>query len=459
MNSINKFVDDNFDNMISDLKRLISINSVWGEKEPDAPFGKSAKQALLEMLKICEEHGLKTQNFDNYVGTAQWGDNPKLGILSHLDIVPVDNNWDTDPFDAVIKDGKLFGRGAIDDKGPAISSVYALLSVIDSGKAPDGGVKLIFGTDEECGSRDLEYYQNKDAYPPMVFTPDGSYPVVNIEKGMIRIRFTKEMEEEPIDLIDITASEVINVVPKTTVATLRGVKKEDVESLIQSDNSDCSFDLGSDNDLITITCTGLGAHASEPNKGKNSLTATLALLSKLNVDSKRFKAVKDLTRIFPHGDFGGKSVGIYSSDEESGETTAAFSMLNINSNTLQGEIDVRYPSSTTKEHIIDTINSRLKQLGFNSTSYLNNDVHKVDKNSRLIKTLLSAYEDLTGLEGYCIAMGGGTYVHEIENGVAFGAEYPGEDYNMHMANEFIPLEELKLNTKLQAEAIVRLATK
>ena len=73
-----------------------------------------------------------------------------------------------------------------------------------------------------------------------------------------------------------------------------------------------------------------------------------------------------------------------------------------------------------------------------------------------MQALLSVYTEMTNKPGYCIAIGGGTYVHEIPGGVAFGAEFKGEDAHIHGADEFISLENLITNAKIFAEAILRI---
>ena len=82
--------------------------------------------------------------------------------------------------------------------------------------------------------------------------------------------------------------------------------------------------------------------------------------------------------------------------------------------------------------------------------------HEADEDSELVRTLLEVYEDITGEKGECLAIGGGTYVHDTESGVAFGPEWPGVEYNMHGANESIGIDELRRDIILYTETIIRL---
>lgn len=74
---------------------------------------------------------------------------------------------------------------------------------------------------------------------------------------------------------------------------------------------------------------------------------------------------------------------------------------------------------------------KLEAVGFRIDSCEGSEPHCTDENSEFVQSLLRVYERVTGDKGRCIAIGGGTYVHEIEGGVAFGAEFPNEDGNMH----------------------------
>ena len=195
---IKDYIYSHKEELLAALSRLIEIPSVKGEPVDGAPFGKEPKRALDEMLDICAEMGFVAENCFDIVGTADLcpeGAEPALGILCHLDVVPCQpENWATDPYKLTEKDGILYGRGVIDDKGPAIASLFAMKCIKDLGIPLKKGVRLIFGTDEENGSEDMEIYTSRAKLPPNVFTPDGSFPVINVEKGMMRSTFGGKYE-------------------------------------------------------------------------------------------------------------------------------------------------------------------------------------------------------------------------------------------------------------------------
>lgn len=416
--TIRQYLELHREEMIDLLAELVSIKSV---KNPDNkyPFGEQPAKALDIMLKKCKEAGFIIENVENYVGSADYDcSEPALGILTHLDVVPEGTGWDSDPYILKRSEGRLIGRGTCDDKGPAVSSLFALMAVKQLAMPLKRGVRLIFGTDEENGSSDLAYYRTKRKLPPMVFTPDGEYPVINAEKGMIRVYFSAPFSE-----ISISAGKVINAVPEQCVI------KVDDETLVYN---------------------GKSAHASTPEKGDNAITKFLSEYNTIN------PLLYGLSELFPHNEFDGESCGLGFEDDISGKMTCVLSLLNTENNMLKGGIDIRFPLDKTLNEISSIICSSLEKIGFKIDSCEGTEPHITDENSEFVQSLLRVYERVTGDKGHCIAIGGGTYVHEIDGGVAFGAEFPDEDGNMHSANEFITEENLIKNAEIMAEAIIEL---
>ena len=450
MNKIFSYIDDHKEDMISDLARLIKIPSVMGVAEESAPFGKHPAAALAEALDICKSAGFSVKNIGNYIGTADFFPAekiPELGILVHLDVVPVGGGWTSDPFVLSRRDGKLFGRGAIDDKGPAIAALYALKAVKESGVTLSKNVRLIFGTNEENGSKDLEKYRAVENLPEMLFTPDGSYPVINTEKGMIRISYKANVSEK---IISAAGGNAVNAVPEYAEAVLDF-------STIEIEKFADKFEgvkISAENfeGKIKITARGKGAHASTPEGGKNAVTALLAVISEITGDEK----AAALSAMFPYGETDGLSAGIKCSDEISGGLTTVLSVLDVRNGRLEARQDIRFPAEKTSGEILDLLKKTAEKHGFEMAADMVSEPHHVPEESEFVRKLLDVYEEFTGEKGYCVAIGGGTYVHETAGGVAFGAEFPGEENNMHGADEFITEESLVKNAKIFAAAIVRL---
>lgn len=449
MDKFFSYIDDHTEEMISDLRRLVKIPSVMGESCEGAPFGKETACALSEMLDMCAEAGLSVRNIDGYVGTADFYPAetvPELGILCHLDVVPEGSGWSVPPFELTEKDGRLYGRGAIDDKGPAAAVLCALKALKASGVKLEKNVRLIFGTNEENGSADLEYYRKKEKLPAMLFTPDGSYPVINTEKGMLRISYKARISNK---IVSIKGGNAVNAVPEYAEAV---IKKTEIKLPENTEMAEISFSAEEIGETIKISAKGKSAHASTPETGANAVTALLSAISEMSGD----KTVSAVSKMFPYGETDGFSAGIKCSDELSGGLTSVLSVVNCSDGMLEAKQDIRFPAEKTSVEILEKLRKRAADTGLEIHEDMISEPHHVPESSGFIQKLLEVYERVTGEKGSCIAIGGGTYVHETESGVAFGAEFPGEENNMHGADESISRESLVKNAKIFAAAIYSL---
>ena len=174
------------------LRRMVAIPSIRGKEEPDAPFGRGPKQALEEVLKISAELGFHTKNIDDKIGYAQYGDNRSdgayYGIFGHVDVMPLGEGWNSPPLSLTLREGKLFGRGTLDNKGPILSNLYALYVLKENGVTFDCPVRIVFGTNEETGFGCVKHYLTKEIPPTFGWTPDCKWPVVYGERGRLKVR-------------------------------------------------------------------------------------------------------------------------------------------------------------------------------------------------------------------------------------------------------------------------------
>ena len=457
-----RFIEEHKEDMLEDLKRLIRINSVKGEALPGKPFGEGPAQVLAEAAKLISGYGFSVTNYDNYAITADFSEKEKqLDILAHLDVVPVSpQDWTvTQPFEPKIQDGKIYGRGTADDKGPAIAAIYAMRAVKECGIELEKSVRLILGSDEESGSDDLKYYFCKEVEAPMTFTPDANFPVINTEKGRLEKAFTKAFTEEftlP-EIIEFHSGTAVNIVPAKASAVVRGLSLETVEQAALKDQSGVLYVLTADADTVTIEAKGLAAHASTPEKGNNALCGLLELLSALPLaNTERTKAFRTVAGWFPRTDYVGAGLGVAMEDEVSGALTMNLGKLDYDGKTLTGVFDSRIPVCGSDENVTRVIERSFAEAGF---SYAEGDmipVHYVPADSELVQSLLASYERYTGIKGEPIAIGGGTYVHGLERGVAFGCEIEGVDNHMHGDDEFMDIDVLVMSAKIFADAIIRL---
>lgn len=457
-NKIKDYIYSHKDDMLATLSRLVEIPSVKGEPCEGAPFGKEPKRALDEMMKICDEMGFPVACCENVVGSADLCPEDAevgLGILCHLDVVPVEESaWSYHPYKVTEDNGILYGRGVIDDKGPAVASLYAMACVRELGIPLKKGVRLIFGTDEENGSGDMEIYTKHEKMPPKVFTPDGSFPVINVEKGMMRSFFSGECEGGAV--VSFHGGSIPNAVPDKAVAEVEGIPVHVIAAEILTDKSGAIFTMEEHDDVVRINASGKSAHASTPESGINAITSLISLLNRvIPSGSRQSDLFRGLESAFPVGQTDGSSVGLKAEDK-TGATTLVFSIFDMENGRCSGIVDVRFPTCLNLAIVEDRERAAFAAAGCELDRFMGDEPHCVDEDSDFVQALLRVYERVEGEKGHCIAIGGGTYVHHIEGGVAFGAERGDTDYHMHGADEFIPLDELLKDAVLYAAAIAEI---
>lgn len=459
---ISEWVDAHRAELISDTARLVAVRSVRGEPAPDAPFGPGPKQALDTALALCREYGFAVRDYDGCVGTADLNDLPSnLDILGHLDVVGEGGGWETDPYTAVEKDdGCLYGRGTDDDKGPVAAAILAMRCVRELGVPLRHGVRLIMGTDEESGSGDLPHYYAVEKPAPNTFTPDSGFPVYNVEKGGYKPVFT--MAWEKTDALPRVSSLAggfrINVIPAEAKAVVLGMTPERLRRLSAALVEKCGVAAAFREvpDGAEMTVTGRQAHAASPWEGNNGLTALLWILASLPLaDCSSSSAIRKLSAMFPHGDWLGEACGIARKDDVSGPLTLSFTLLTVTETGLSGQFDSRVPICAGDRNCRLVIEDRLGRLGFSVEGAMQKP-HHTPGDGAFVRTLLACYETYTGKKGECRYTGGGTYVHDIEGGVAFGAGMPGFDSHLHGANERMNIADMLCAAKIFALAIARL---
>lgn len=462
---IEAYIESHKQEMLEDICTLCRINSEKMPYKEGMPFGQGAYEALTEAITMAESYGFSVTNYDNYVATADMNDKEaQLDILAHLDVVPAGEGWkETQPFEPVVKGDKIFGRGTSDDKGPAVAALYAMRAVKELNIPLQKNVRLILGTDEECGSSDIAHYYAVEKEAPMTFSPDGSFPVVNTEKGSLNGHFTAEWtpSSELPKLVSLDAGIKVNVVPGKVNAVVAGLKMDVLEKAAAEceKKTGIRFELESKEEYSLITAIGKSAHASIPEEGNNALTGLLTYLTELPMaESEQMMMIRRLLELMPHGDTCGKALGIAMGDEISGDLTLAFSLLKVTDSGLEGTFDSRCPICSTKENVLEVVRKNMAEKGFTLHNDSMRPPHHVDGNSDFVKTLLHAYESYTGRKGECVSMGGGTYVHNLKNGVAFGAAMPETDNRMHGADEYANIEELVVSAKIFAQVIVDLCS-
>lgn len=453
---VDKYIDDNIDSMLNDLGELIKIPSKRSEACEGMPFGKACYDALIKADEIVKSIGMATKNYEGFMLECNLnGNETPLGIIAHLDVVPEGNGWTKEPFSLTNDGERVYGRGVIDDKGPAVAVIHSIKALKACGFELSKNVRLLLGSAEETGMEDLEYYQNNAKLPPIMLSPDGEFPVINVEKGLCQFEFSKNYLENSGErkVTYFKAGSVVNAVPYEAEAEVSGITVTEAAALTASLDIDIEFDIEESENGVTIFAKGASAHGSTPEKGDNALCGLIYILKALNLNGELIKTLEGLYELFPYNEGDGEHFGIKMSDEKSGTLTILLSLLDAHDGKLTGGVDIRFPATVKLAKIKEVVENSFKPLKMDIKYSHALEGHLVDENTPFIKTILKAYSDVTGEEGKCLAVGGATYLHTVDGGVAFGAEMPGEETNMHGADEQVKIETLKTIAKIYARAI------
>ncbi|MBC2581179.1 dipeptidase PepV [Clostridium sp. DJ247] len=458
---LNKKIDELKTELIEKTQEIMRIKSVETEERPGMPFGEGINNALISVLKIGENMGFKTKNIDGYMGYIEYGEGDEIvGILGHLDVVPAGDGWKFDPYGAEIHDNKLYGRGALDDKGPIMACIYGLYALKETGYKSQNRIRILLGTNEESGSRDIEYYLKKEEKPSIGFTPDAYFPVIFAEKGITTFSLAKEFKNiENSPVVYIKGGNKSNMVPDYCEV---GLKLEDKEALMRkvdsnakAHNIDLSYEIKED--LLILKCKGNSAHGSTPEQGKNAVMQTLIFLNWIEIDKGEIgKIIKFLAENIGL-ETNGKTFGVYLKDEVSGELSFNVGTINMNRDMVSIGMNLRYPVTCILEQMMNPLQDKIKETGFNIEGLMHQPPLYFPKDHELIKTLCQVYEEQTGEKAKPIAMGGGTYAKEMPNIVAFGPIFPGKPDLDHQANEYIEIDDLVKLTKIYGNAIKQLS--
>ena len=452
---LNAIIESMHDEMLDTLQKWIRVPSVKGEAAPGAPFGKEVRSMLDMALADCEQMGFKTQNFDGYIAHADLGegsDEDALAILAHLDVVPEGDGWKYPPYGAVIENGRMYGRGTSDDKGPAVAALYAMKAVKDAGIPLRRKVRLILGCDEESGWEDIAHYNKVATMPRMGFSPDASYPIINIEKGICRLELHGVLSSEGLQVIAFNNGERPNVIPGRASALVAG----DAATVAQAEAAAKKLDIPAEVQLtdkgVSITVTGISGHAAYPETARNANGEMLLLLRELGVQGN-LRLLADKIGL----DYKGEGLEISVSDGISGYLTCNLGIIRADEGGVYATLDIRYPVMTNPDMIIKNVSASLPGMRVDAMEV--KEPHHVPAGSELVQNLLDAYHEVTGYERKCLYTGGGTYARSLQEGVAFGASFPQDEDLAHQANEYADIEGLYKNIKIFALAIVKLAGK
>lgn len=446
--------------LLDDLAPFIAIESIYDEDAatPEAPFGPGPAKALDYMLALAARDGFEAENIDHAAGVIRFGKGEKiLGLLAHVDVVPATGKWISPPFEATLRDGRLYGRGTSDDKGPAMACYYALKLLRDAGVVPQMQIHFILGSDEENHWRCMDRYFASQPMPDLAFSPDAEFPLINGEKGMIDLPVEIEGGSQggaDGTLLNFAGGVRANIVPEHASATLASANLDTLADawLAFVEKSPAEGSAEHHDDTLVMHCQGQSAHGAVPQLGVNAATTLAAFLTGYD-----FGAANAFLRFLGcdlHEDFYGEKLGIATHDEVMGDISVNPGIISYDGSKGHILINLRHPRGVTAESLLTDLQNHYGKIICAPSNV--KPVHYVSADSPLVQTLLSVYEAHTGRSGEALSIGGITYAHVIPNGVAFGMTMPDSDVVIHQPNESLILRDLEAATAIYADAIYRL---
>lgn len=458
---LNTLIEQYKEDILKEIQNLIKVPSAihMESAEEGAPFGREIRTALDKVMDLSQNLGFEVRDYDGYAASVRFGDAGKeIGILSHIDVVPPGNGWSRPPFEPWVEDGKLYGRGAVDDKGPMVAALYAMKAVKESGLPIRNHVCHIIGCDEETGHRCIKYYLTREKQPDLGFSPDGSFSVIHAEKGILRFKIQEEWKETEGNMLHverIEAGTVVNAVPNSAKVWLKGT--EEILDSVREKFLSCRekenpvYEEG----RLVLSFRGVSAHAMQPWLGDNAILPMVDFLCQLPLTEEERRYFEALQALFADG-WEGKNMGIACEDQLSGKLSMNLGILNLKDGQCEAKIDVRCPVHIDLDMVWKTIELNCRKYGFEAEYWQKRPSLYVPKEAELVQTLLTIYNEMTGQREEPIVIGGGTYCRDVENFVSFGPVFPGEPELAHEANEYIDIESLMKTAKIYAQALYQL---
>lgn len=480
-----ELIDSYRDEIVKTLQDFVRINSVGAPAEIDPergnlPFGKGVDDAFRFMLNLAEKDGFETKNVDNYGGHIDFGgykldehgdkvpaSSEMMGIAAHVDVVPVGEGWKgNDPFSGIVEDGWIYGRGTQDDKGPLLAAYFAMKALKEAGHIPAKKVRIILGLDEETGCHGVERYLQTEKMPDFGFTPDGYFPVVNGEKGILVFRIAKKFAKnvnKGLELRSLKGGKAPNMVPDSARAVVRNDKPEMYEAIKEKaaafrEETGYKLNVKGTGKSLEILATGKASHGAHPEEGINAISILFAFLGRLNFVSDDVNEFISFYNDHIGFNLKGENIGCNLSDEESGELVFNVGLCDVGPNAGEVTVNVRYPVTMEDFDVYDSMKAVLDDFNLGLVKLMNHPPLYMPADSSMVQALMKAYKEETGdVDAKPFVIGGGSYAKYFKNMLCFGAQFVGCPDTMHQVNERAPIDDIIKATKVYARAIYELA--
>lgn len=477
-NLVEQNIEKNRCEMVKTLREFVSIASVVSAADGDMPYGKTVHDAFMFMLNKAEEEGFDILNVDNYGGHIEFGgvtlnesgeivetSDETMGIIGHVDVVPEGSDWDYEPYNGIVENGKLYGRGALDDKGPVIASFYAMKAIKDAGLMPAKKVRLVLGLDEETNWEGMKYYLSRVKPPDFGFTPDSEFPAIYGEMGVLFFDLVRKIEkgrETGLELRSLKGGAAANMVADYARAVVRDENRDNYKIIKEKaarfrEEKGFKVNCKGMGRSLEITVQGLAAHGSRPSAGVNAVSQMMELLGTLDFSNDDVADFINFYNTYIGYELDGKSIGAYLEDKQSGKLIFNVGKVDIDTDYASLTVNIRYPVTKTADEVYEGMRPILNKYNFGLVKKKREEPIYLSDDDPMIVLLMDVYRRHTGDKCDPVVIGGATYARLFDRCVAFGCRFPETVDVAHQKNEFIDLDELFNATKIYADAIYQLA--
>ncbi|MDR0841412.1 MAG: Sapep family Mn(2+)-dependent dipeptidase [Christensenellaceae bacterium] len=456
---VDAFLKENRNAIIEHIKRLVDVESVSAPNAGPHPFGEGCAKVLDIALGIGHDLGFDTENYEYCCGSIRCGGQDKeIGFFTHLDVVPASGKWEHAPFSAEQADGYLFGRGTLDDKGPAIIALYTMKCLRDLGIMEHHALRLVMGCNEENGMNDLiTYKEHISALPEFSIIADGQFPVCYAEKGCLGFTIKHPLSSRCVQ--DIAGGEVPNVVPAMAKATLKNIPSAQALQALAPFPVTATV---TEDGTIEVEATGIASHAAKPEGSRNAISVLLNALGKSGIASED-------SSVFLHAagylnDYYGESIDVKITDQHTGRLTHVACMCWITENwELALNFNVRYPACITHTQIIESVTALVAQNGFSVDEVVDSAPIYISPTSPIVQAMTEIYNEIAQDEATPYYEGSITYARIIPNSFTYGPHFPAasakasnQQGKEHMPDECIYIDDVLSAIKIYVFAVQRI---
>ena len=455
--------------MIRDIQEAVRIPSVSHPEQAvhGAPFGPECRKMLDHMLAKGAAYGFRTRNLDGWAGTVSFGNEEKsIGIIAHLDVVPVGDGWIYPPFEGTYlpEQDAIIGRGCDDNKGPAIAALFLMRMIRDLGIPIHRGIRLYCGVSEENGMMDMRHLrENGEQFPELSLVPDAGFPVNYGQKGSLNGTIQAKAEG---NLLSFRSGNALNIIPdlaECEIAVPFSAVREAMDGLEEELRG--RLDVQESPMGVRIRANGVSGHAASPDGSMNAIHLMCVALDQMGILTSSGKhAVQGLGDLSADGYC--LSEGASFEDGISGRTTLVYSMAELKEGKLTVGLDCRYSITCDAAILRKKLEQAWKERGYTPEKLSVSSPFYIPKEDPKVIALQKVFSLMTGRDDAPYTMGGGTYSREVPNAISYGFGLPAAGHDLsflppghgraHGRDEILWMEKIETGMKIYLGALLAL---